>query len=126
VEGGHPGVAEGSRVTLNLRRGPITFTWEARHRDIMPGRQFVDEQVRGPFARWVHTHRFVPGIGGETARRLAAGGWRLILRERDPERLEPLARSLGATPVGVKRAMWPRWRPRFPARSNSTGASTGS
>jgi NAD(P)-dependent dehydrogenase (short-subunit alcohol dehydrogenase family) len=41
------------------------------------------------------------GIGGETARRLAAAGWRLVLAGRDPERLEPLARSLGATPVEV-------------------------
>ncbi len=42
------------------------------------------------------------GIGGETARRLAAAGWRLVLGGRDPERLEPLARSLGATPVEVE------------------------
>jgi hypothetical protein len=66
VEGGHPGVAEGSRVLLKLRRGPITLTWEVRHRDVLPGRQFVDEQVRGPFARWVHTHRFLPGPGRES------------------------------------------------------------
>ncbi|MFM8558613.1 MAG: SDR family NAD(P)-dependent oxidoreductase, partial [bacterium] len=42
------------------------------------------------------------GIGEETARRLAAGGWRLVLGARDPARLEPLAQSLGATAVVVE------------------------
>jgi uncharacterized protein (TIGR01777 family) len=47
-------------VELALRVGPVTLPWIARHRDGVPGRSFVDEQVRGPFARWVHTHRFHP------------------------------------------------------------------
>lgn len=51
-------IAEGSRVTLRIKAGPLRWHWVARHRNIVPGRQFVDEQVSGPFAHWVHSHRF--------------------------------------------------------------------
>ena len=58
------GVADGGRVILGLHQGPLSLRWEARHRDLVPGRQFVDEQVRGPFHRWVHTHRFTASDHG--------------------------------------------------------------
>jgi uncharacterized protein (TIGR01777 family) len=47
------------RVELALRLGPLPLRWVAQHRDHVAGEQFVDEQVRGPFSRWVHTHRFI-------------------------------------------------------------------
>jgi uncharacterized protein (TIGR01777 family) len=53
-------IAEGARVVLSLHQGPARLRWVARHRDFVPGRQFVDEQVEGPFASWVHLHRFEP------------------------------------------------------------------
>ena len=31
--------------------------WEARHYGYVRGKQFCDEQVRGPFKIWRHTHR---------------------------------------------------------------------
>ena len=62
----HGGVADGGRVTLGLHRGPFMLRWQARHRDVVPGRQFVDEQLHGPFHRWVHTHRFSPSDHGCT------------------------------------------------------------
>lgn len=49
-----------ARAVVRVRIGPVGLRWSARHRDHVPYRQFVDEQARGPFARWVHTHRFVP------------------------------------------------------------------
>lgn len=52
-------LAEGSRTVLELRRGPLRSRWVARHRDVVPGEGFTDEQETGPFARWVHAHRFL-------------------------------------------------------------------
>jgi uncharacterized protein (TIGR01777 family) len=50
------GIGDGAEVELRMHLGPLRLRWSARHRDYRPGEQFVDEQVRGPFARWVHTH----------------------------------------------------------------------
>jgi len=54
------GVFEGSRAIIRLRSGPLSKTWIAEHRDIVPGEQFRDTQVTGPFAKWEHTHRMQP------------------------------------------------------------------
>ena len=51
---------EGARLVMEVKFGPVGLEWVALHRDFIEGRQFVDEQVEGPFARWIHTHRFVP------------------------------------------------------------------
>ena len=45
---------------LRVHDGPLRFRWIARHRDVVAGRQFVDEQERGPFSTWTHLHRFEP------------------------------------------------------------------
>ena len=58
------GLAEGTRVALELRWGPLRSRWIARHRAVEADRSFVDEQEHGPFATWRHTHRFLPGEGG--------------------------------------------------------------
>lgn len=58
------GIEAGSRVVLRLGFGPISVRWIGIHRDCVEGQHFRDEQVQGPFARWVHTHRFRPdGLG---------------------------------------------------------------
>ena len=53
------GIKDGGRVVVRVG-APVAFRWVARHRDYQAGRQFVDEQVEGPFSRWVHLHRFDP------------------------------------------------------------------
>ncbi|MFN7147696.1 MAG: SRPBCC family protein, partial [Myxococcota bacterium] len=53
------------RVVMRMHvMGPLRQTWEAFHDDHVPGRRFRDVQLRGPFARWVHTHRFEPAPTG--------------------------------------------------------------
>lgn len=54
------GIEDGAVLVMKLHQGPVSLTWEALHKDHIEGEQFVDEQVRGPFARWIHTHRFEP------------------------------------------------------------------
>jgi uncharacterized protein (TIGR01777 family) len=53
-------VRAGDRTVLRVGRGRLAVRWTAVHRDDPAGQGFVDEQVAGPFARWVHTHRAVP------------------------------------------------------------------
>lgn len=52
------GLTEGNRVVLGLRKGVAELTWEVKHTAFEENRLFVDEQVKGPFSRWRHEHRF--------------------------------------------------------------------
>jgi uncharacterized protein len=58
IENRTGGLCDGGRVTFSIGAGPLRIFWEARHYGYIPGRQFCDEQVRGPFKIWRHTHRF--------------------------------------------------------------------
>lgn len=52
---------DGYRVTVRTGLvGPVNGTWVAELYDFRPGQQFQDRELRGPFAFWNHTHRFVP------------------------------------------------------------------
>ena len=51
-------IEPGSEVVLQLHAGPVPYRWHARHLAAEPGVFFRDVQLRGPFARWTHTHRF--------------------------------------------------------------------
>jgi uncharacterized protein (TIGR01777 family) len=54
------GIRDGARVVLGVPLGPLTTRWEIVHEGYEAGRQFRDVQVKGPFARWEHTHRMEP------------------------------------------------------------------
>jgi uncharacterized protein (TIGR01777 family) len=53
------GIEDGGRVVMKVG-APFGLRWVARHRDFESNRQFIDEQVQGPFSRWVHVHRVEP------------------------------------------------------------------
>ncbi|MGL6072682.1 MAG: TIGR01777 family oxidoreductase [Fimbriiglobus sp.] len=51
---------DGHRVTLRAKvLGPIHKDWVAELSECIPGQQFKDTQLSGPFAEWVHTHRMI-------------------------------------------------------------------
>lgn len=50
----------GSRLFLRVGRPPLALRWVAEHTHYEPGRMFRDVQVKGPFARWEHTHVVEP------------------------------------------------------------------
>lgn len=52
------GIEVGAQIELVLRVGPVPVRWLALHDRYEENRIFRDIQVRGPFARWEHEHRF--------------------------------------------------------------------
>ncbi|MGZ5549256.1 MAG: TIGR01777 family oxidoreductase [Nitrososphaeraceae archaeon] len=45
---------------FQIKLGPITFKWVAKHFGYIHNRQFQDKMIKGPFKKWVHTHSFIP------------------------------------------------------------------
>jgi uncharacterized protein (TIGR01777 family) len=54
-------------VVLRVPIGPLRLIWVAQHRLGEQPLEWIDTQVRGPFARWSHWHRLAP-LGSEHSR----------------------------------------------------------
>lgn len=48
----------GSLIDYQLQLFGIPFRWRTRIAEWQPGVRFVDEQLKGPYAQWIHTHTF--------------------------------------------------------------------
>jgi ligand-binding SRPBCC domain-containing protein len=61
-----PGVAMAAGAVFVYRIAwlGLPLTWRTFIREYDPPYRFVDVQVRGPYARWEHRHRFVEEGGG--------------------------------------------------------------
>ena len=59
----------GTLIEYRLRLHGLPISWLTRIEVWEPGVRFVDQQLRGPYALWHHTHEFAPAPGGATTMR---------------------------------------------------------
>ena len=57
---------EGALFEYRLRVRGLPIRWKTLITRFVPGEQFVDRQIAGPYALWHHTHRFEALPGGGT------------------------------------------------------------
>jgi ligand-binding SRPBCC domain-containing protein len=62
-------MAVGARIGYRLRLHGIPVRWLTEIREWSPPHRFVDEQLRGPYGLWHHTHEFEVLADGATAMR---------------------------------------------------------
>lgn len=73
----------GTEISYQIRLRGVPLRWSSRITRWEPPRVFVDEQVRGPYRQWIHTHLFVAVEGGTRVTdhvRYAVWGGRLVNR----------------------------------------------
>jgi ligand-binding SRPBCC domain-containing protein len=77
----------GARIDYRLKVHGVPIRWRSRITVWDPPHRFVDEQLLGPYRRWIHTHRFRAVPGGtavdDEVEFSVPGGWileRLLVR----------------------------------------------
>jgi len=49
---------EGAKIDFRLSLLGVQFDWQTEIADWEPPHRFVDRQIKGPYAEWVHIHTF--------------------------------------------------------------------
>lgn len=114
---------------MSVPIGPLRKRWLAEHFGAIPGREFHDRQVRGPFAKFEHTHRFDSQAGTASQLldyieyELPLGGLGSLLAGRSIR--QKLARMFAYRhrTTQADLAAHARYRDREPLRIAITGAS---
>lgn len=57
-------MGEGTLIDYRLHLLGVPFRWKTVILQWEPGVRFVDEQLKGPYSRWVHEHTFRDADGG--------------------------------------------------------------
>ncbi|RYZ48440.1 MAG: DUF1731 domain-containing protein, partial [Proteobacteria bacterium] len=57
-------IAEGSVIDYKLKVHGVPMKWKTLIKDWVPNEVFVDNQEKGPYSIWHHTHRFYDVKGG--------------------------------------------------------------
>jgi ligand-binding SRPBCC domain-containing protein len=52
------GIDKGVRVTFKIHMFKVPMIWKAEHVEYKENELFKDCQIKGPFAKWEHTHQF--------------------------------------------------------------------
>jgi ligand-binding SRPBCC domain-containing protein len=96
----------GAKFEYTVRVMGIRVGWESLISDYQPPHRFVDEQTKGPYAYWHHTHTFsqVDGgtlVGDEVRYAMPFGifgtlAWRLAVRRQLEDIFSYRARVIGA------------------------------
>ena len=59
---------EGTCIDYRLSLHGVPLRWQSRIENWEPPRGFVDQQIKGPYTLWHHTHEFEPYNGGTIVR----------------------------------------------------------
>lgn len=57
-------IRQGSLIDYRLKLFGVGFGWQTLISTWEPPLMFVDQQARGPYRQWIHTHRFVENPDG--------------------------------------------------------------
>ena len=55
---------KGTLIDYRIRLLGFTFYWKTLISKWEPRKNFIDEQLKGPYAKWIHTHIFEPKEDG--------------------------------------------------------------